>query len=107
MVDSNVRGTPVILLKDLAMLRTPHGLARLPVPLAVEDMEQKRVLHGHHGEQRCWREPVFEDVLSGEVVNQISVHGLGIHVARAHAAKVQHDQARVEPGEVAGSKAPC
>lgn len=88
-----------VLVKHVAVSMVPPPCAKLPVPRAVEHMEELWVLHPYHGEEILVPEVALEVVLLCQLLYHGGLQQLVVELGLPHGFKVQEKDATVEAGQ--------
>lgn len=99
MVDLDVALTAKVCLEDIAVAMVPPPGAQLPVPGAVQHMEEFRVLHANHGEEVLVSQVATEVVLVSKLLHPRGLQQMAIEWRLAHGLQVQQHYPTVEAGE--------
>lgn len=106
MVDLDMALTPEVSLEDVAVAMVPPPGAKLPVPGAVQHMEELGVLHANHGEEVLVPEMATEVVLVGQLLYLCGLQQAAVEGGLAHGLQVQQHHSAIEAGEPLGRGAP-
>lgn len=106
MVDLDVALTPEVSLEDIAIAVVPPPGAKLPVPGAVQHVEELGVLHADHGEEVLVPEVATEVVLVGQLLYLCGLQQAAVEGGLAHGLQVQQHHSTVEAREPLGRGAP-
>lgn len=97
---------PKVLVKDVAVAVVLPPRAKLPVPGAVEHVEELWVLHPHHGEEILVPEVALEAVLLGELLHHGGLQQLVVELGAPHGLQVEEQDAAVEARQPVGRGLP-
>lgn len=106
MVDLDVALTPEVGFKDVTVAVVPPPGAKLPVPGAVQHVEELGVLHADHGEEVLVPEVAAEVVLVSQLLHLRGFQQAAVEGGLAHGLQVQQHHSAVEAGEPLGGRAP-
>lgn len=106
MVDLDVALTPEVGFKDVTVAVVPPPGAKLPVPGAVQHVEELGVLHADHGEEVLVPEVAAEVVLVSQLLHLRGLQQAAVEGGLAHGLQVQQHHSAVEAGEPLGGRAP-
>lgn len=99
MVDLDVALTAEVCLEDIAVAMVPPPGAQLPVPGAVQHMEEFRVLHANHGEEVLVPQVAPEVVLVSKLLYPRRFQQMAVERRLAHGLQVQQHHSTVEARE--------
>lgn len=105
-VDLDVALAPEVSLKDVTVAVVPPPGAELPVPGAVQHVEELGVLHADHGEEVLVPQVAAEAVLVGQLPHLPRLQQAAVQGGLAHGLQVQQHHPAVEAGEPLGGRAP-
>lgn len=88
MVDLDVALTVKVCLEDIAVAMVPPPGAQLPVPGAVQHMEEFRVLHANHGEEVLVPQVAPEVVLVSKLLHPRGLQQMAVEWRLAHGLQV-------------------
>lgn len=99
MVDLDVALTVKVCLEDIAVAMVPPPGAQLPVPGAVQHMEEFRMLHANHGEEVLVPQVAPEVVLVSKLLHPRGLQQMAVEWRLAHGLQVQQHHPTVEARE--------
>lgn len=105
-VDPDVALATEVGLEDVTVAVVPPPGAELPVPGAVQHMEELGVLHADHGEEVLVPEMASEVVLVGQLLHLCRLQQAAVEGRLAHGFQVQQHHPTVEAREPLGRRAP-
>lgn len=105
-VDPDVALAPEVGLEDVTVAVVPPPGAELPVPGAVQHVEEFGVLHADHGEEVLVPEVASEVVLVGQLLHLRRLQQVAVKRGLAHGLQVQQHDPAVEAREPLGWRAP-
>jgi len=91
-----------VLVEHVTVAMVPPPRAKLPVPCAVEHVEELWVLHPHHGEEILVPEVALEVVLLCQLLHHGRLQQLVVKLGLPHGFQVQEQDATVEAGQPIG-----
>lgn len=106
MVDLDVALTAKVCLEDIAVAMVPPPGAQLPVPGAVQHVEEFGVLHANHGEEVLVPQVAPEVVLVCELLYPCRLQQVAVERRLAHGLQVQQHHSTVEAGEPVRRRVP-
>lgn len=96
MVDLDMALTVKVCLEDIAVAMVPPPGAQLPVPGAVQHMEELGVLHADHGEEVLVPKVAPEVVLVCKLLYPCRLQQMAVEWRLAHGLQVQQHDSTVE-----------
>lgn len=99
MVDLDVALTVKVCREDVAVAMVPPPGAQLPVPGAVQHVEEFRVLHADHGEEVLVPQVAPEVVLVSKLLHPGRFQQMAVERRLAHGLQVQQHHSTVEARE--------
>lgn len=105
-VDLDVALAPEVGIEDVAVAVIPPPGAKLPVPGAVQHVEELGVLHADHGEEVLVPEVTPEVVLVGQLLHLRRLQQAVVQRGLAHGLQVEQHHPAVEAWEPLGGRAP-
>ena len=105
-VDLDVALAPEVGIEDVAVAVIPPPGAKLPVPGAVQHVEELGVLHADHGEEVLVPEVTPEVVLVGQLLHLRRLQQAVVQRGLAHGLQVEQHHPTVEAWEPLGRRAP-
>lgn len=106
MVDLDVALTVKVCLEDIAVAMVPPPGAQLPVPGAVQHVEELGVLHADHGEEVLVPKVAPEAVLVGKLLYPCRLQQMAVEWRLAHGLQVQQHHSTVEARKALGWRVP-
>lgn len=106
MVDPDVTLTLEVGLKDVTVAMVPPPGAKLPVPGAVQDMEELGMLHADHGEEVLVPKVAAEVVLVSQPLHLRRLQQAAVKRGLAHGLQVQKHHPTVKAREPFRGRAP-